>query len=136
MDGNSTRPVSVDATSSTTIMRKAKFKVRRQSSSIDSSPVGSRRAKLCLLHNQDHRSAFGKSARVNLGVGRCLQCCVGIITQSEAYVLIERKLVLASIAMHAPNMPSSAMSDLDLAIRILERGVDSSWYARVALVSG
>ena len=32
-------------------------------------------------------------------------------------------------------MPSSAMNDLDLAIRILERGADYSWYARVALVS-
>lgn len=32
-------------------------------------------------------------------------------------------------------MPSSARSDLDLAIRILERGADYSWYARVALVS-
>ena len=38
--------------------------------------------------------------------------------------------------MHAPNMQSSAMSDLDLAIRILEAGADYSWYARVALVSG
>lgn len=42
-------------------------------------------------------------------------------------------ITAASIAMHAPNMPSSAMSDLDLAIRILERGSDYSWYARVAL---
>jgi len=32
-------------------------------------------------------------------------------------------------------MPSSAMNDLDLAIRILERGADYSWYAKVALVS-
>ncbi|KAF9779329.1 hypothetical protein BJ322DRAFT_455613 [Thelephora terrestris] len=44
-------------------------------------------------------------------------------------------ITAASIAIHAPNMPSSAMSDLDLAIRILERGADHSWYARVALVS-
>ncbi|KAF9646325.1 hypothetical protein BDM02DRAFT_3118827 [Thelephora ganbajun] len=42
-------------------------------------------------------------------------------------------IAAASIAIHAPNMPSSAMSDLDLAIRILERGADYSWYARVAL---
>jgi hypothetical protein len=45
------------------------------------------------------------------------------------------QITAGSIAIHAPNVPSSAMSDLDLAIRILERGTDYSWYARVALVS-
>lgn len=42
-------------------------------------------------------------------------------------------ITAASIAMHAPNMPSTAMSDLDLAIRILEKGTDYSAYARAAL---
>ena len=45
------------------------------------------------------------------------------------------QITAASIAIHAPNMPSSAMSDLDLVIRILERGAEYSWYTRVVLVS-